>query len=139
MAPLSPESPKKSYKKAKMKINWENIDSQNRKIIQKVTNDFFENLKISPELEVSFHFLSPSAIKSLNQKYREKNESTDVLSFPLWPNLKSIPQKGVVHLGDIFICPEILEQNAQKYQTLVDQELKKIIHHSLNHLIGKHH
>ena len=34
-----------------MKINWENIDPQNRKIIQKVTNDFFRNSKISHKIE----------------------------------------------------------------------------------------
>lgn len=122
-----------------MKINWENIDPQNRKIIQKVTDDFFRNSKISPKLEVSFHFITPQAIKSLNQKYRKKNAPTDVLSFPLWPDLKSMPQKSAVHLGDIFICHEILEENAQKYRISADEELKKITIHSLNHLIGKHH
>ena len=122
-----------------MKIDFENIDSQNRKIIQKVTDDFFRNSKISSKLEVSFHFLKTTEIKALNKKYRKKNIPTDVLSFPLWPDLKSIPPKGAIHLGDIFICPEILAQNAQRYETSVDQEIEKIIHHSLKHLIGKHH
>lgn len=122
-----------------MKINWENIDLKSKKIIQKAVDDFFRNLKISSETEISFHFLKSTEIKALNIKYRKLNTPTDVLSFPLWPDLKSLPQKGIIHLGDIFICPEIVTENAEKWQIPYEKELEKITVHSLNHLIGKHH
>lgn len=122
-----------------MKIDWESIDLKSQKIIQKTTDDFFKNREISSQTQVSFHFLTPLKIKILNKKYRHENRPTDVLSFPLWPNLKKAPKTTAVHLGDVFICPEIMKQNALSKQVSVEQELEKIVDHSLKHLIGQHH
>lgn len=122
-----------------MKIDWENIGLKSQKIIQKMTDDFFKNLEISPQTQVSFHFLTPLKIKILNKKYRRQNQPTDVLSFPLWPNLKKAPKTTGIHLGDVFICSEIVKQNALQEQISYEQELKKIVDHSLKHLIGQHH
>lgn len=122
-----------------MKINWENIDLESQKIIKKTTDDFSNNLKIPEKSQVSYHFLKPSEIQTLNKTYRKIDKPTDVLSFPLWPNLKKIPPKINSLLGDIFICPEILKENAENYKVSYKQELAKITEHSLNHLIGRHH
>jgi len=57
---------------------------------------------------VSLAFVSKEEIKKLNNKFRKKNNPTDVLSFKL-------SEKNF--LGEILICPEVVKKNAKKYKT----------------------
>jgi probable rRNA maturation factor len=45
----------------------------------------------------------PDRIRELNLRYRDKDEPTDVLAFPLDGNE---PAPGPLELGDVAICPE---------------------------------
>jgi len=101
-----------------------------RSLLEKESADFFKNLPLNPQATLTFHFISQNQMSALNKKYRGIDKPTSVLSFPIWENTTSIPKKGIVNLGDIFICLKIIKD---------EKELKKIIRHALNHLIGKHH
>lgn len=109
------------------------------KIIQEQTELFFKNRPINPQTVVSFNFVSKAKIQTLNRQYRRLNKPTDVLSFPIWQNLAQVPKKGAVNLGDIFISLGVLKESAQEKNLDFNEVLKKIITHSLNHLVGKHH
>ena len=53
--------------------------------------------------------------KKLNKKFRNKNKSTDVLSFPFFStkDLKSANLKNY-YIGDIAVCYEIINKRAKK-------------------------
>lgn len=122
-----------------MKIEVNSAGKQYLTLINKTVKVFFKNIKIADETNISFNFVSSAKIKALNKKYRGFDKSTDVLSFPIWENLASIPKKGAVNLGDVFICKNIIQKNAEEEKVSFDAKLSEIISHSLNHLIGKHH
>ncbi len=117
----------------------ENIALNNQNIIKKEVETFLMNNKIASGIFVDVKFVSISQIKALNKKYRKIDKPTDVLSFPIWKSLKNIPKKGKINLGDIIICPQIVEGNSLKFKTEFKEELSRIIQHSLNHLVGRHH
>lgn len=123
----------------KIEIHPERDEKKYSKMIKTTVDHFFLDKKINPETIVSFNFVSKAKIKTLNKKYRQIDQETDVLSFPIWENLTQIPKKGTTNLGDVFICLSILRLNAQKEGKDETEELQGIIAHSLNHLIGKHH
>ena len=71
-------------------------------------------------------------MKDLNSKFRNKNVSTDVLSFPLKVNLKN-----KLYLGDIAISFEIINKRAKS--SSFDHELDKMWIHGYLHLVGFDH
>ena len=80
------------------------------------------------------------AIKKLNNKFRKKNKSTDVLSFPFHneKNLKKIiKNEKEIYLGDIIInLNRVRSKNNMKNFKL---EFDKLWIHGLIHLFGYDH
>ena len=71
-------------------------------------------------------------MKDLNSKFRNKNVSTDVLSFPL-----KVKLKNKLYLGDIAISFEII--NRRSKSSSFDHELDKMWIHGYLHLLGHDH
>ena len=80
------------------------------------------------------------AIKKLNSKFRKKNKSTDVLSFPFYneKNLKKkIKNKKEIYLGDIII--NLNKIRSKKNMKNFKLEFDKLWIHGLVHLFGYDH
>ena len=79
-------------------------------------------------------------IKKLNLKYRKKNESTDVLSFPFHKKetlKKLLKKKNLIYLGDIIInLNKVLDTTGVEK---LEQGLNKMWIHGLLHLLGNRH
>ena len=77
-------------------------------------------------------------MKKLNKKFRNKNKSTDVLSFPSFSpnNLKLIKKKNI-YIGDIAACYEIIDIRSNKNNFF--SEFDKVWVHGLLHLVGHDH
>ncbi len=71
-------------------------------------------------------------IKKLNNKFRNKNKATDVLSFPFNEKIKKN-----YFLGDIAISYEIVKKRSIK--SSFSKELDKMWVHGLLHLLGYDH
>ncbi|MCD6449190.1 MAG: rRNA maturation RNase YbeY [Thermotogaceae bacterium] len=80
--------------------------------------------------EVSIAFVDAKEITALNEKYRKKDGPTDVLTFPY---------KDEDMLGEIIICPEIVEKNAKDFGFEFIEELLLTLIHSSLHLCGYDH
>ena len=78
--------------------------------------------------EFSILLTNNKEMKSLNYKFREKNKTTDVLSFPL---------KNKNYIGDIAISFEIINKRSKKTNFFL--ELDKMWIHGYFHLIGYDH
>ena len=100
-------------------------------------NNYFKNklkriLKIpffrKKKQEFSIFLTNNKEMKNLNYKFRKKNKTTDVLSFPL---------KNKNYIGDIAISFEIINKRSKKTNFFL--ELDKMWIHGYFHLIGYDH
>ena len=79
-------------------------------------------------------------IKKLNKKYRKKNYSTDILSFPFQDknNLKKLMRsKKDIYLGDVIINISKIKKNLDLEEFNI--KLSKLWVHGLLHLMGHRH
>ena len=79
-------------------------------------------------------------IKRLNKKFRNKNKSTDVLSFPFYKKKKlkeNILKKKEIYLGDVVISINNIKNRNIKKEFF--KELNKLWIHGLLHLFGHDH
>lgn len=73
--------------------------------------------------------------QDLNNRYRQKDYPTDVLSFPFEEELP----EGGYYLGDIFVCFPVAVEQAAENGIPVEQELFTLMVHGLLHLGGLDH
>ena len=104
-------------------------------------NPHFAGVK---EVRVSLTLCGKTKIKSLNRDYRQKDKVTDVLSFPVYGNLrpdKKPFQKNLsqMDLGDIVICKEKAFSQAREFEITYEQEVVHLAVHGFLHLLGFDH
>jgi probable rRNA maturation factor len=85
--------------------------------------------------ELSVLFCDNKYIKSLNAQYRNKDEATDVLSFPLGET----GPMGQYLAGDIVVSLDALEENSRYFNVAKDEELRRLLVHGILHLAGADH
>lgn len=88
------------------------------------------------EKTFSVAFISDRRMKQLNELFRGKNSTTDVLSFPHEPDPFDPEQDK---LGDIVISAECAQKQAKENGLTIEVELKQLILHGLLHLCGMDH
>jgi len=116
-------------------VNYENIEIPlaDEKIIKFCLN-ILKSLEIS-NWEISVLICDNTLIKELNNKFRNIDESTDVLSF----NQELIPLGNTIYAGDIVISQETVKQHADTFNVTIDEELKRVLIHGILHLKGMDH
>ena len=79
-------------------------------------------------------------MKLLNLKFRGKEGTTNVLSFPLKEGEQTVmPSSNAVRLGDIVLSyPQVIREAARD-DMLVDEKIEELVRHSMSHLLGMHH
>ena len=77
-------------------------------------------------------------IQSLNRNYRKIDRVTDVLTFPAWEGEAILCPKDE-YLGDIAICYERAEEQAEEYGHSLERELAFLAVHGALHLLGYDH
>ena len=90
----------------------------------------------SANREFSVAFISDSRMKELNKLFRDKNSTTDVLSFPHEPD-EFDPDKN--NFGDIVISVEQAQRQAEENGLTLEGEIKQLILHGVLHLCGYDH
>ena len=116
--------------------DWKTKFPMYKKYINKTV---FETLNMvdydnNKNLEISFFLTSDKNIKVLNNKFRNKNKATNVLSFPMMHKID-----GYNLLGDIVIsCDKIIDESMIK-KIKKYEYLSYIVIHGLLHLLGYDH
>ena len=90
--------------------------------------------------EFSILLTNNKMMKDLNKKFRKKNKSTDVLSFPFYEKNQlnnKIRKEKEVYLGDIIINLSQVKKKNNKAK--FKEELNKLWIHGLLHLLGYDH
>ena len=100
-----------------------------------VTEEFLE------PAEVNVTFVDDEEIKILNTEFRNIENSTDVLSFPLGENgeYDTNPENGAKMLGDIVISIAHAVKQADIYGHTLQREIAFLTVHSMLHLLGYDH
>ena len=84
--------------------------------------------------EVSIHFVDMKKISELHAYYFQDSSPTDCISFPI-----DSPEEidgGYKILGEVFVCPEVALEYAQKHHLSPFKEVSLYIIHGLLHLLG---
>ena len=92
----------------------------------------FSNKKVSLSLLLS----NNKNIKKLNKNFRNKDKSTDILSFP---SSKKITISNNTYLGDIIISYEYLDKPKSQNLKLFNEKVIKLFIHGFLHLLGFDH
>jgi len=97
-------------------------------------------------VEMGLVITDSETVQQLNSAYRDKDEPTDVLSFPMLPctgkeNEPSfvVPPDGVRHLGEVIISYPKAAQQAQEQGHDLEKELALLTTHGVLHLLGYDH
>ncbi|MCL2882382.1 MAG: rRNA maturation RNase YbeY [Coriobacteriia bacterium] len=88
---------------------------------------------------VSIALVDVGEMAELNERYREMEGPTDVLSFPCDDPQLMVEGDEPVTLGDIIIAPEIAEAQAREYGQTIEAELNLLLVHGVLHLLGYDH
>lgn len=86
---------------------------------------------------INIVFLDDGSIKNLNNKYRKKNESTDVLSFHYHDDFSQLEGSDIaweIILSEAYIVSQWIE-----YQLGSEKEFYKLIIHSILHILWYDH
>ena len=130
-----------------IKVNIEvNNKSWNKKLknpksyFNKKLKKIAKFIKFFKSKNITFTILLTNSLnmKKLNKKFRRKNKSTDVLSFPSFSpkKLKLIKEKEI-YIGDIAASFEIIKSRVENKNFF--HEFDKVWVHGLLHLVGYDH
>lgn len=109
-------------------------------LIVKATDKVLEYEGFDVDGEVSVLFVDDLKIKSLNATYRNKDEVTDVLSFPQYASLKDDGiNEPFIYLGDVVISLEQAMRQAEEFGHSIEREIVYLTVHSILHLMGYDH
>ena len=122
----------------------------NRTAIKDAVFKVLEKHRIGGKVQLGINIVGDRKMHELNKKYREIDATTNILSFaledPFLTSLRHLPRMGFVasadkwlRLGDIVISfPQALE-DASLEGISVDEEIRVLVEHGVNHLLGIHH
>jgi probable rRNA maturation factor len=101
-------------------------------------------LKILDEIgrdgwDVSLLFCNDAYIRGLNARYRQRDEPTDILSFPMGETLAGEDGEPRYLSGDMAISLETWAENARFFGIAPDEELRRLLIHGILHLDGMDH
>jgi rRNA maturation RNase YbeY len=78
--------------------------------------------------KVAYIFCSEKDILEINKQYLRHDYYTDIITFDY--------SKGNIISGDIFVCPDTIKSNSEKFSTPYPEELHRILIHGILHLCG---
>jgi len=101
--------------------------------LQKVLTIFLQQL-FPGEHSVSLYLTNDMEMRELNREFRERDQTTDVLSWSYWeddPDAKCV--------GDLAVSLEQVTRQAQENGWPVETELARMLAHGCAHLAGWDH
>lgn len=116
--------------------NWE-INDEIRTLIDKIIETTLFHLQEKMNYEISISFVTNEEIRELNKSYRNNDNVTDVLSFPMEEDFEFELEN--IMLGDIVISVDKIKEQAEEFNHSFERELGYLLVHSMLHLFGYDH
>lgn len=89
------------------------------------------------EAELTIRLVDEEEMTQLNHDYRNINKSTNVLAFPT--NIPDIIPQDIPLIGDVVICPTVLERESAAIGISLTDHWAHITTHGILHLLGYDH
>ncbi len=89
------------------------------------------------QIELTIRIVDTQEMQQLNSTYRQKMGPTNVLAFP-YDSLHQL-NDGILYLGDIVICQDIVMQEAIEQNKLEKAHWAHMVIHGTLHLLGYDH
>ncbi len=86
---------------------------------------------------INIAFISDEEMKELNQKYRGKDVTTDVLSFHYYDDVEILSDDGVT--GEILMSEPRIQLQASEHHHSETEEFETLLIHALLHILGFDH
>jgi probable rRNA maturation factor len=100
----------------------------NRKTLKLFIQKLFKQEKMNLE-QLDYIFCRDEFLLQMNQQYLKHNYFTDIITFNLSENTKTI-------VGEIYISIDRVKENAIQFNTVYVQELHRVLFHGALHLCG---
>jgi len=101
------------------------------------------DLGVAPLAELSIMLYDAAAMERLHEQFMGEPGPTDVLAFPQDDLSSGAPLGGddlpEALLGDVVICPQVAERQAQERGHTAEHELHVLCTHGVLHLLGYDH
>ncbi len=122
---------------------WNKTIPDNFDIVGKTVEEVFKSHCIN-RAEVSILLADNYRVQELNAKYRQKNQPTNVLSFPskaiTVETMEAVlAEEEVPMIGDIIVAFETMKKEAEEFDIPLENHLRHLIVHSVLHLLGYDH
>lgn len=126
-------------KKFSISIYVESRYKVDRKRIKQAAEAVLEAKGITGATEVSIAIVGSRKMRDLNNKYRNIDKATNVLSFSQVEGEATVMPDNLLVLGDVIVCYPIAVEDAARENVLVDRKISELVQHGLLHLLGEHH
>tara|TARA_B100001029_G_scaffold49948_1_gene39905 strand:+ start:2370 stop:2819 length:450 start_codon:yes stop_codon:yes gene_type:complete len=119
-------------------IILQNKDYQiNNNLIEKLNNVFLIicNEERLSDCSINLKIVNDQEMEELNNRFRKKNSSTNVLSF----TNEDISKNVTRNLGDVAINYEYVKREAKEYNKTFDNHMIHMLIHGIYHILGFGH
>ena len=128
-------------KHAQMKVLIKNHQRQIRISLRRLQRDSLHLLRAfnTQKAELGILLVNDRGMKKLNHLHRGIDRTTDVLSFPIFNDIKEIPGDRETLLGDVVINLHAAERQSALYNHALSSEVRRLLIHGFLHLLGYDH
>ena len=102
--------------------------------LNKIVSTILDQEKMS-ECVINLRLLNDKEMRKLNMQFRQKDKTTNVLSFPN----DDISVKQTKNIGDIAISVEYVKAEAKKEGKTFDDHIVHMLAHGVYHILGYDH
>ena len=124
-----------------IEVNNESAIDVDESMLMRLIEFDLTQLNVSPDADVAIILVDEGAMEALHVQWMDEPGPTDVLSFPmdeLRPGTEGhLTPAGL--LGDIVLCPQVADAQAQTAGHSLMDELIMLTTHGLLHLLGFDH
>lgn len=111
------------------------------RVTEVVLSDFLKTHGKIKKIEVNLSLIGDKRMLKINQQFRHKNKTTDVLSFPQEEDFRKLHKLAINHLllGDILISGPVCLAQANHFKISFEREFIHLVVHGFLHLAGYDH
>jgi probable rRNA maturation factor len=124
-----------SNKKLKIEFFEEpNYVNERSKELENIFQEFAGFFSLD-EVSIEVSFCKSEEMQKINKQFRQKNKTTNVLSFPD----KDLTKISNTCIGEILVCNDVLEKESAEQNKNVFDHFVHLVIHSMLHMVGYGH
>lgn len=108
--------------------------------VERIFSQVLQDQDVKESCQVSVSLVSDEEMQAINRQWRSVDAPTDVISIECErPGDQDLSNDEIVVLGDIFLSPNYVCAQAERFNTTSAQEATLLLIHAFLHLLGYDH